>query len=286
MIKHESYNLAPKNTFHINAMAQNFYIPESENELISLLLELENEELYILSGGSNILINDKKIYKNIISMEKVDLSLTQINKDLFYIGASNRIQNVLKFLNSLNYGGFEELVSLPAMLGGIIYMNAGIGGEKNSKFTISKFIKRVKVLEKSSREVKWLKNNECKFSHRQSLFMNDNYIILGAEIEAIVQSEDISQERIKKRLEHCRKKQNMGKGCFGTCFSHANPRILKIVRLISSKKARATQDKENSNWIVNNGNATFKDVMRIIRRCKLLHRLFGQEIECEVRIWE
>ena len=64
-------------------------------------------------------------------MKEACNTLVDEGKGRFYIGASNRIQKVISFVNEKGYGGFEELVGLPAMFGGIIYMNAGIGGEKN-----------------------------------------------------------------------------------------------------------------------------------------------------------
>ena len=53
-------------TFKIGGIAEKFYIPQGVDELQQLLKCIEGEERYILSGGSNLLINDKKIFKNVI----------------------------------------------------------------------------------------------------------------------------------------------------------------------------------------------------------------------------
>lgn len=52
---------------------------------------------------------------------------------------------MISFVNEKGYGGFEELIGLPAISGGIIYMNAGIGGEKGSIFTISEFVNKIRA---------------------------------------------------------------------------------------------------------------------------------------------
>ena len=147
----KNVKLSTKTTFHVGGYAKNFYIPESEKELIDIVTELyEKEEMiYLLSGGSNLLINDQRQFESVISMKDACTELVNIGNGSFYIGASNRIQRVITFVNEYGYGGFEELIGLPAMFGGIVCMNAGIGGENSTLFTISEFIKYVKVYDLS-----------------------------------------------------------------------------------------------------------------------------------------
>lgn len=242
--------------------------------------------IYILSGGSNLLINDQKEFENVIYMKDVDRNLKQIKDDLFYVGCSLKIQEVINGINELNYGGIEELYSLPALFGGIIYMNAGIGGKTTSSFTISDFIVRVKVLNKETKKIEWIKKEDCQFSHRKSMFHNDKYIILGAECKFKKQDIKKSKEIIQERLKFCKEKQEIGHGAFGTCFSTADSRLLKIVSKLKHKKGNIRFSSKNNNWFVNDGNGTFKDTMFLINKCIKLHKLFRKKIECEVKIWD
>ena len=278
--------LKNKTTFHIGGIARNFYIPKSEDELITLINKIKDEKFYILSGGSNLLINDKKIFEHIIYMKDIDKSIDQINNNKFYIGCSQRIQRVINEINKYGYGGIEELYSLPAMFGGIIYMNAGIGGKKKQLFTISEFIKKVKVLNIKKCSIEWIDKNECKFGHRKSIFQNNEYIILGAECEFYEQKIKKSKERINARIQLCHQKQEIGHGAFGTCFSTSNAKLLKITSLLKHKKGKIRFSKNNSNWLVNEGNGTYKDTIYLISMCKKIHKLFHKDIECEVRIWD
>ena len=133
-------------------------------------------------GGSNLLINDKKIFKTVIYMKNIDNRIIQLTEGRFYVGASNRIQKVITELNQLGYGGFEEFIGLPAMIGGMIYMNAGIGSENNSRFTMSDFVERVRAFDLETKDYIWLLNKDCEFSHRKSVFQTGKYIIVGCEI--------------------------------------------------------------------------------------------------------
>lgn len=286
MIKEKNKQLKMYNTFHINAQAKNFYIPESEEELLELIKNLENEKYYIISGGSNILLRDDIIYDNIIYMKKVDEKKINLLNGKFYFGASNRIQNVINFLNQNEYGGFEELYSLPAFWGGIIYMNAGIGGKNNKVLEISNFIKKVKVINKEKRSIEWMNIDECEFGYRKSIFHNNKYIILGSEIEVEKQEFNISKERIKRRIEFCKIHQEHGNGCFGTCFSKANSKLLKLAKMIKKNSKEIRFGEKNSNWLVNDGNGKYSDAKKLIERCVFLHKILLQKIELEIKIFE
>ncbi len=283
-----NYELGKSTTFHVGGIAERFFIPENAEELVDLLNgELKDEsKLYIISGGSNLLINDEKVFKNVISTKKIDNNIEYISNGTFYIGCSCRIQEVINTLNTKGYGGFEELYSLPALFGGIIYMNAGIGPKNKCLFSISDFVERVKVIDIKTKEIKYMDKSECEFRHRGSIFQNDQFVILGAYI--IVESQDIekSKQRIKDRIESCKQHQIYGKGTFGSCFAESNPKLLKIVSMLYRKKGDVIFNKANSNWLINTNKATYRDTIYLIKKCKTMHKIFDKTIECEVRIWE
>ena len=227
-------DLSKWTTFHVGGMVRNFYIPESEYELISLVRTfIKNQKPFkVLSGGSNILINDKKVFENVIYMGYAAEKLIDNGGGHFYIGASNRIQKVIHYLNNNGYGGFEELIGLPALFGGIIYMNAGIGGKNCVIFNISDFIENVNVINIRTGELEYIKTENCLFDYRKSIFQEDGYIIIGANIFLKKQDMEESTKKINQRIQFIRNVQEWGKGCFGSCFSECNGRILRFVKLL------------------------------------------------------
>lgn len=291
MIIQNDVNLSQKTTMKIGGYADCFYIPENEEELIQIAQEIydKHHHVLLLSGGSNLLINDEKRFEEIVYMGAACSDLIALQDGLFYIGASNRIQKVISFVNDHGYGGFEELIGLPALFGGVIYMNAGIGGKQNPRFTIGNFIETVKLWDLEDRKVVIFSADQCDFSHRHSVFQNDRYIILGAYIKCVSIDYNDAKNIRNARLQFCREHFEYGKGCFGTCFSTVNYRILKMVslcwKMLGFGKGKVTFGQNNRNWLVNHGNGSYRDAMRIIKVCKRAHYLFFQKIECEIIIW-
>lgn len=291
MIVQEKVHLATKTTMKIGGYANRFYVPESAEELISIAQAIYDKEgrVYLLSGGSNLLINDRD-FESVVYLNAACLEMTDLGEGRFYIGASNRIQKVISFVNEAGYGGFEELVGLPAFFGGGIYMNAGIGGRKNSLFTIGDFVETVRAWDLKEKKLVEMTKEQCGFAHRNSVFHKRPYVILGAVIQCIERSQEEAKQRKTARLQFCKENFEYGKGCFGSCFSIASHKILKATSLfckvIKLGRGRVTFAENEVNWLVNHGGGRYEDAIRIIDLCKWLHRLCRKDINCEVVIWE
>ena len=277
---------------HIGGYADSLYIPENEEELIKIAQEIydRSQNVYILSGGSNLLINDERTFESVVYMKSACLEMSDLGDGRFYIGASNRIQKVISFVNDREYGGFEKLIGLPAMFGGIIYMNAGIGGERNSLFTIADFVESVRAWDLQEKTMVELTAEQCRFSHRCSVFHNQRYVILGATIKCKRIGREEAEKAAKDRLDFCKRNFEYGKGCFGTCFSAVNYRILRAIssydKIRKMGKGRVTFGENNKNWLVNHGGGKYSDAIRIINLCKRAHLICFRKMKCEVVIWE
>lgn len=291
MILQNDVHLGAKTTMKIGGYADRFYIPEDEEELIAIAQEIydQNGQVYILSGGSNLLINDRR-FEQVVYMNTACPEMTELGEGRFYIGASNRIQKVISFVNDAGYGGFEELVGLPAFFGGVIYMNAGIGGVNNALFTIGDFVESVRFWDLTKKKLVEIPKEECEFGHRTSVFQRRPGVILGAVLNCPQRTLEEAKSRKEARLRRCKEQFEYGKGCFGTCFMKANGKILKLVsaydKVRKLGKGRVTFGKNNKNWLVNQGGGTYRDAIKIINTCKRVHRLLGKEARCEVVLWE
>lgn len=274
--------LSKHTTMRIGGLAKKFYVPESINELIKLLGELEDTNIHVISGGSNLLINDQRTFDHVISMAYVDQSIVVNDDGTVYCGASVRIQKLINDVKECNFGGIEYLYSLPAMVGGIICMNAGRGKQYHQ--SISDHVLEVNAIH--NRELHTFKREECLFGYRSSIFQNSQYVIVGVKLSLLPKSKEEVNEDIGKRLELCKRTQDYSGGTFGTVFSEADGRVLNLMRKFFSHRNGVRYSSHRLNWMINDGNGTFKQAIKLISVCKLLHMLINEDVKEEVVIWE
>lgn len=273
--------LKNKTTIKIGGTAKNFFIPENETELVEIVKNYD--DLHFIGGGSNLLINDKNTYKNVVSLREFNKEIKIIDKNLVYVGASVALQKLILFINENELGGIEFLYSVPGLVGGAICMNAGRG--RNLNENISDFLISVRVLQENG-EIVELKKEDCNFTYRNSKFKNSKDIVLSAIFEFKDQEKETSRKLREERIQYCKKVQDNSYPNFGTVFCQQNKYILKIIRKLNIKTGDACFSKKTNNWILNKGNATFNDVYSLIEKTKKIHKFCGIECKEEICIWK
>ena len=164
----------------------------TEEELVSLVRTLDNYK--ILGGGSNLLINNNGVFPNVIYTKDFNKEIINKGNGIYYFGSSVRLQKIINKINQDGYGGIEYLYSVPGMLGGAIYMNAGRGKQFNMQLT--DYLIDVDVLVDG--KVKKFTKEECKFDYRKSIFQDNNYVILGANFK--FKEVDFNESKKLKKL--------------------------------------------------------------------------------------
>ena len=282
----ENISLKQYTTVKIGGIAKTLYSPESEEDLKELFTQTIKNEIYILGGGSNLLINDKKIFNQVICLKELDKSITKLENGKYYIGASVFLPKLIKTINNDGYGGIEYLFSVPALVGGAIFMNAGRGKKYN--LAISDYIEEVFVYDYISNEKKVYKKSECDFKYRNSRFKNENSIILGAIFKFEQFSKEELEKKRKERSSLVRKVQDSSGGYnFGSVFKKNNRYLMQLVKLLHIGYTDGISfSSKTSNWIVNKGDGTFKQAIKVISFVERLHKYLFQKIEKEVIIWK
>lgn len=271
-------SLAKYTTFRIGGIAKTMYFPETVDDLLAIQ-DLSNSK--IIGAGSNLLINDEAVFESVVSTSCLNKKIERLENENFFIGAGVRIQNAIASVNKFGHGGIEYLVSIPASIGGAIYMNAGVYSPK--KTTISDHLVNVSVLVDGHVEI-WDKE-KCLFSKRHSIFHTKKAIVLGAEFNFPKQELDCSKKKIAERMAIAKKQDHSGGNC-GSVFKVCNYRLMRLLKLFHPQVGGASYSQRSSNWIVNNGEARYKDVKKLMRLAFVLHRVFLQKIEEEVVEWD
>lgn len=282
MKKYNSYDLYRHNTMRLHCIGECVYIPESEGELIDIVKDLKEtgKAFRIISGGSNIIL-PPSISDPIILMD-------EFNKDIIFfekyvnVGGSVRVQKLIRALQEKQLGGIEYLFSIPCMVGGAIFMNAGRGRKYNK--TISNNIVSVTVFNLLTLRKEEITHNDCGFAHRHSIFQNRNYIILSAKMSFLQSSKDDVEKSIQERLRISKKNLDAGKPSCGTIFCKANGYIMKLLKGFRIGGARWSE--KTTNWISNDRQGSYSDVIRLLKMAKFLHKIAFQKYKQEVEVWK
>lgn len=261
----KNVNLKKYNTYNLECLAKEFYIPKNIDELISILTYIKENNLKykILGGGSNLIFAEKVYDGVIIKLE--NFNKLEINENEITVGSGYNVVKLVLTLANHNIGGLEFISGLPGTIGGAIYNNAGAYGNE-----IGNIVTEVKVINPNL-EIETIKN--CNFKYRTSFFKENNgYIILEAKLKVKKQEKNEILEIIKSRREKRLESQPLNYPSAGSVFRNpTNNYAGKLIDEVGFKGKMcggAKVSEKHANFIINDGNATGKDIIDLINSIK------------------
>lgn len=162
----QNTSLKAYNTFGIDVAAEHLVSIESTSELVKTLAEINQKELLILGGGSNVLfMND---IKGTVLLNKLEgISVVDENEDHVWVkagGGVNWHEFVLHCIHQ-NWAGIENLSLIPGSVGAAPMQNIGAYGVETKDV-----FHELEAVEISSGKIKMFSNEECQFGYRESVF--------------------------------------------------------------------------------------------------------------------
>ncbi|OGY59214.1 MAG: UDP-N-acetylenolpyruvoylglucosamine reductase [Candidatus Colwellbacteria bacterium RIFCSPLOWO2_12_FULL_44_13] len=164
----ENVSLKDLTTFKIGGLARFFTEAKTEEEVIEALTfaEEKNVPTYVLGDGSNVLVSDKGFPGLVLAVAIKGLRTIEKEKTVTAIvGAGNEWDGFVDFCVRKDWAGIECLSGIPGKIGGAPVQNIGAYGQ-----SVHETITEVKVIEIKTRTPKVLKNDDCGFSYRKSIF--------------------------------------------------------------------------------------------------------------------
>ena len=202
----------------------------------------------------------------------------QIGKDT-YVSAGAKSSEFLRACRYARKSGAEFLAGIPCTLGGALYMNAGVSGEY-----IAEIVKSVRVLRDG--HIIDLPVEECKYSYKNSVFMERKDVILGATLCLTDASERNITEKEKYYLErraHLPKGKSMGcvfKNPIGTTAGA----LIEGAGLKGLRVGGAKVSEKHANFIINEQNATAEEIKSLISLIKnAVKSQYGTELSEEIQ---
>ncbi len=164
-------NIPLKNftTYRIGGPARYFVEVKNTSEVESALefAEKNNLKVFVLGGGSNILISDRGFDGLVVVPDMKGVEKVFENEEIvkLEIGAGEDWDKTVAYTVEEGWWGMENLSYIPGKVGGTPVQNVGAYGEEAKNI-----IESVKTYDLVEKKAKIFKNEECEFEYRGSRF--------------------------------------------------------------------------------------------------------------------
>jgi UDP-N-acetylmuramate dehydrogenase len=168
----ESIALAPYTTLGVGGPARFFCEAHSEAEVeqAAQFANNRNLPLFVLGGGSNLLVSDAG-FDGVVMRVGVALSKHERREGesvLLEAGAGENWDDVVRYVVDRGYAGIECLAGIPGDVGGTPVQNVGAYGQE-----VAETIVQVRAYDLEARAFVDLDHEACRFGYRRSLFNVD-----------------------------------------------------------------------------------------------------------------
>ena len=121
-----NYSLKKLNWFNIGGNTKIYFKASNLNDLINFLkLYGDNNNLFILGAGSNVLFKDVLFDGAVIKLSKNFSKISLLNENTIIAGSGTLDKSLSEFALKNSLSGFEFLSCIPGTIGGGIRMNSG-----------------------------------------------------------------------------------------------------------------------------------------------------------------
>ena len=269
-------------TYKVGGPAKIFVKANDIDSLIQTLNYCRDHDIkhMVIGNGSDLLFSDKEYDGIIISMKSFD----DVKMNGSTIVAQAGVSMIALAYSSAKAGlsGFEFMGGIPGDMGGGIYMNAGA-----YKYCMADVFVSARVLD-DDLNIITLSKEDMEFSYRHSVLQkHPNWIILDATFEMTAKDPGEIRKVLDKRKERRMSTQPWNFACAGSVFR--NPEEKPAWRYIDEAGLRgyeiggAQVSPKHSNFIVNNGYASAKDILDLIKLVeKTVYEKFAVKLHKEV----
>ena len=273
-------------TFKIGGALKNLIYVNNKQKLSKLLQKFYEEQISytILGNGSNVLFPDEEINNVIIKLGEEFSNINKIDENKFQIGASTLMPYISNTFEKEALSGFEFACSLPAELGGTLYMNASFRGQN-----ISDILESIEICMPNG-DLQIINKDKLEIIPKQ-IKIPKNSVITSAAFCLISKNKAAISSKIRENKEFRQRTQPKGASC-GCIFKNPSAEapagmLLDKVGLKGTREGGAMYSTVHANWIINDTlKATSSDVKKLIDigKEKVLKE-FNINLETEVVIF-
>jgi UDP-N-acetylenolpyruvoylglucosamine reductase len=281
-IRHDE-PLAKYTTLRVGGPADVYVEPASEEDLAVVLkfCGARNVPFFVIGRGSNLLVRDGGFRGAVICLSHANFAKIEFVGERLRCGAGAKLKTIAVEARRHGLSGMEFLEGIPGSVGGALRMNAGAMG--GATFDV---VESVHLMDFDG-NVRERAPEEMAVKYRGCATLN-NHVALGA----VFKGRADSPESIAQRMSAFNQKRWTSQPAApsaGCAFK--NPPSIPAGRLIDELGLKGTRvggavvSAEHGNFIVNDGNATARDVLELIEMLRQrAKKERGIELQTEVEI--
>jgi len=275
--------LAKHTTLRVGGPVDVYIEPESEDDLAAVVKFCGERRIgfFILGRGSNLLARDGGFRGVAVCLAHAGFSRVEIDGWRLRCGAGAKLKDVAIAARRQGMSGMEFLEGIPGTVGGALRMNAGAMG--GATFDV---VESVRLMDLAG-EVRELTPRDMTVDYRACATLKD-HVALGA----VFKGRPDSPESIAQRMSaFSQKRWNSQPAAPSAGCMFKNPDEVPAGKLIDELGLKGTRvggavvSQEHGNFIVNDGDASARDVLDLIELVRAkVKAARGVELQTEVEI--
>ncbi len=272
-------------SFKIGGEAAAMALPSSvgETEELCRFLREKGVRPLVIGNGTNLLVTDAPLWRFVIKMSDGMGAIESRGENGVYALCGASLAKLASECAHLSLTGLEFAHGIPGTLGGAASMNAGAyGGEMKQVIRSVAYLDKDLILREKAAE-------ELDFSYRHTAFSDTDDVILGCCIQLERGNKDEILSRMRELSEKRRASQPLDKPSAGSTFKRPAggyaAALIEEAGLKGFAVGGAQVSEKHAGFVINRGDATFKDVIRLMEHIKeTVFRRTGIMLEPEVKI--
>ena len=275
----EHVPLAPKTTMRIGGEARFYAEPTTKKEVeeAATFAEEKGLPLILIGGGSNTIFADEEINAVIMRIKAEDVS---VDGATITVQAGKYLPVLVNELADQRLN-LAPLTGIPGSIGGAVVGNAGQGPRG---IWIDSVVDSVTAFVDG--EWKTFSKDECDFAYRESAFKKMYPAPIIWEVQLTVPQGDPTKIKteveftLRQRIETQPHVKTSG-SCFKAIGNTPAWQLIDAVQLRGEKVGGVQISEKHANFLINEGNATFVDVVSLIEK---VQSTVSEPLEVEMRL--
>lgn len=268
-------------SFRIGGPADVLVEPADVEDVARLVRQAKAQKLsFFVVGGTNLLIRDKGIKGVVVNLGKLRAIREEPGLVLYAEGGVG-MPTLIGYALRHSLAGLEWAAGIPGTVAGCVVMNAGtrLGEMKDS-------VKAVRLVTLKGETVD-IPASQIPFAYRRATLPAG--IVVGVWVQLKAGVRTAIEQVVKDYLHYRRDTQPLALPSAGCVFK--NPpkdsagRVIDLAGLKGAQVGDAQVSEKHANFIVNQGQASAKDVLALIRKVRAaVAKQTGVKLELELKV--